>query len=267
MKSNLELMNLSGRTALITGGAGYIGQAFCETLAEAGANIAILDINQEKVAKTAEDIATRYNVDTMGLTVDLAKEQDVVAVPQQVADNLGGLNIVVNCAGFVGTSNLPGWGCAFEKQSIDTWRLVNEVNLTAPFALIQAATQLLRQSGHASIINIASIYAVVGPNMSLYDGTAIGNDAAYAASKGGLIQTTRWLSTVLAPEIRVNAISPGGIFRNQDPTFVKRYKQRTPLKRMGTEEDMKGALLFLASDLSAYVTGQNILVDGGWTSW
>ncbi|MBI9081302.1 MAG: SDR family oxidoreductase [Pseudodesulfovibrio sp.] len=267
MKNNLELMDLSGRTALVTGGAGHIGQAFCETLAEAGANIAVLDIDQERVTEVSKDIAARYKVKTMGLTVDLAKQESVVAAPQQVADQLGSLDILINCAGFVGTSDLPGWGCEFEGQSVDTWRLVTEVNLTAPFALIQAATELLRKSGHGSIINIASIYAVAGPDMSLYDETKMGNDAAYAASKGGLVQMTRWLSTVLAPEIRVNAISPGGIFRNQDPKFVERYKQRTPLKRMGTEEDMKGALLFLSSDLSSYITGQNILVDGGWTTW
>ncbi len=103
--------------------------------------------------------------------------------------------------------------------------------------------------------------------MSLYEDTAMGNPAAYAASKGGLTQLTRWLSTVLAPDIRVNCISPGGIARGQDEKFVKRYETRTPLKRMGKEEDMKGALLYLASDLSAYVTGQNLLVDGGWTAW
>lgn len=267
MKSNQELMNLKGRTALITGGAGYIGKAFCETLAEAGANIAVLDINEENVTAVAADIAEKYGVRTMGLTVDLAVQESVVSSPQKVADELGSLDIVVNCAGFVGTSKLPGWGCPFEGQSVDTWRLVNEVNLTAPFALIQAATELLRASGHGSVINVASIYAVAGPDMSLYEGTKMGNDAAYAASKGGLVQLTRWLATVLGPDIRVNCISPGGVFRNQDPKFVERYEQRTPLKRMGTEEDMKGAMLFLASDLSAYITGQNIHVDGGWTIW
>ena len=104
--------------------------------------------------------------------------------------------------------------------------------------------------------------------MSLYDDTAMGNPAAYGASKGGLIQLTRYLATVLGPDnIRVNCISPGGIARGQDEKFVARYEARTPLKRMGTEEDMKGTILYLASDLSAYVTGQNLLVDGGWTAW
>nr|WP_321514096.1 SDR family oxidoreductase [uncultured Pseudodesulfovibrio sp.] len=267
MKSIHQLMDLTGRTALITGGAGYIGTAFCEALAEVGANIAVLDIAEDRVHATASKLAEIYSVKTMGLTVNLSDEAAVVAAPAQVKETLGSLDIVVNCAAFVGTSGLSGWVTPFEEQSVDTWRAALETNLTACFALIQAATPFLRESGHGSVINIGSTYGVVGPDMSLYEGTAMGNPAAYAASKGGLTQLTRWLATTLAPDIRVNCISPGGIARGQDEKFVERYKARTPMKRMGTEEDMKGALLYLASDLSAYVTGQNLLVDGGWTTW
>jgi NAD(P)-dependent dehydrogenase (short-subunit alcohol dehydrogenase family) len=268
MKKIKELMDLSGRTALVTGGAGYIGHAFCDALAENGANVAVLDIDPARAEETADAVASEYGVKTMGLGVDLADTPTVVAVPAKVAEALGGLDILVNCAGFVGTSKLSGWVTEFEEQSVDTWRAALETNLTAPFALIQAATPLLRASGHGSVVNIGSTYGVVGPDMSLYEGTAMGNPAAYGASKGGLTQLTRWLATVLGPDnIRVNCISPGGVARGQDPKFVERYVTRTPLKRMGTEEDMKGALLYLASDLSAYVTGQNLLVDGGWTAW
>lgn len=260
-------MDLTGRTALITGGAGHIGMAFAEALAEVGASVALLDIDAERTAEAAETLAGKYGVKSVGLAVDLSDEAAVVAAPVQVAETLGGLDVVVNCAGFVGTSNLSGWVTSFEKQSVDTWRDALEVNLTAPFALIQAATPYLRESGHGSVINIGSTYGVVGPDMSLYEGTPMGNPAAYAASKGGLTQLTRWLATTLAPDIRVNCISPGGVHRGQPEAFVERYEARTPLGRMGTEEDMKGALLYLASDLSAYVTGQNIMVDGGWTAW
>ena len=267
MKSIKQLMDLTGRTALITGGAGYIGTAFCEALAEAGANIAVLDIATDRVQESASKLAATYSVKTLGLTVNLSDEAAVVAAPKKIKDEMGSLDIVVNCAAFVGTSGLTGWVTPFEEQSVATWRAALETNLTACFALIQAATPFLRESGHGSVINIGSTYGVVGPDMSLYEGTAMGNPAAYAASKGGLTQLTRWLATTLAPNIRVNCISPGGIARGQDEKFVNRYKERTPMKRMGTEEDMKGALLYLASNLSAYVTGQNLLVDGGWTAW
>jgi NAD(P)-dependent dehydrogenase (short-subunit alcohol dehydrogenase family) len=107
-----------------------------------------------------------------------------------------------------------------------------------------------------------------GPDNRLYEGMeGVGNAAAYAASKGGILQLSRWLATSLAPSVRVNAISPGGIERGQDPTFIDRYAARTPMGRMGTEDDLKGAIAFLSSDLSTYVTGQNIVVDGGWTAW
>ena len=267
MRSIEQLQSLTGRRALVTGGAGHIGRAFCETLAELGADVAVLDLDEAACAAVAEDLDKRFSVRTHPLGADLADEERMRAAPAEVAEVLGGLDILVNCAAFVGTSGLTGWVTPFEEQSVDTWRAALEVNLTAAFALIQAATPHLRASGRGSVVNIASTYAVVGPDMGLYEGTAMGNPAAYAASKGGLVQLTRWLATVLAPDVRVNCISPGGVARGQDPDFVARYEARTPMRRMGTEEDMKGALAYLASDLSAYVTGQNLLVDGGWTVW
>ena len=167
----------------------------------------------------------------------------------------------------MGTSDLQGWVADFESQSVETWRRALEVNLTAAFDLSKGLSSKLKSGGHGSIINVASIYGINGPDYSLYEGTDMGNPAAYAASKGGLLQLTRWLSTTLAPHIRVNAISPGGIFRNQPPQFVKRYEARTPLGRMATENDIQGAAIYLASDLSAFMTGQNLIVDGGWTTW
>src|SRR5262249_36596755 len=126
---------------------------------------------------------------------------------------------------------------------------------------------LLAGSGHGAVINVASIYGIVGPNLALYTATDLGNPAAYAASKGGLLQLTRWLATVLAPRVRVNAISLGGVRRAQPDAFVERYQRHTPVGRRAREEDVKGAVVYLASDLSAYVTGHNLVVDGGWTTW
>ena len=173
----------------------------------------------------------------------------------------------MNVAALVGSTALPGWACAFEEQRADTWRRALEVNLTGPFVLTQAAAPLLAASGRGSIINLGSIYGIVAPDPALYTGTSMGSPAAYAASKGGLLQLTRWLATMLAPRIRVNAISPGGVWRSQPDAFRTRYEARTPLGRMAREEDLAGAVAFLASDLSAYVTGQNLVVDGGFTAW
>jgi len=267
METVKKLMDLSGRVALVTGGAGHLGRAMADALAELGASIAIIDRAEEDCRSTVEWLKARHPVAVLPFAVDLEDEAAVITLPCRVAEALGSLDILVNCAAFVGTSGLEGWNEPFESQSVDTWRRAIEVNLTAVFALTQAAAPLLKSKGHGSIINISSIYGVHGPDLSLYQGTEMNNPAAYAASKGGLLQFTRWCATVLAPQIRVNAITPGGVFRNQDEKFVERYVEKTPLKRMACEEDFKGVISFLASDLSAYVTGQNIAVDGGWGVW
>ncbi len=267
MKSISNLMSLKDRVAVVTGGAGYIGTAFCEALAEVGASIVVLDISLEKSESIAKTIQERYGVETLPIGVDLSLEDEVKTVPQIVLQKFGRLDILVNCAAFVGTSNLKGWATPFLEQQSNTWREALEVNLTSAFVLTQGCTEALKKSGHGTIINIGSTYGAVGPDMRLYEGTTMGNPAAYAVSKGGLLQFTRWLATVLSPEIRVNILSPGGIWRNQPKKFVDKYLGQTPLKRMATEEDLKGAIVYLASDMSAYVTGQNLMVDGGWTVW
>ena len=267
MASIREQMDLHDRTAIITGGAGYLGRTMAHTLAEAGANIALVDLNAEKIADVCKDLEVRWGIKTCGIDVDLENKEQRRQVVEKTVDALGGLDILINNAAFVGTSNLSGWGVPFEQQETETWRRALEVNLTAVFDLTQTAVPYLKESGHGNIINVASIYGIVGPDPRLYSDLPMFNPAAYAASKGGVVQFTKWCSTVLAPEIRVNAITPGGIFRNQDPAFLERYESRTPLKRMAHEDDFIGATVFLASDLSKYITGQNIVVDGGFSVW
>lgn len=267
MKTLKELMSLDNRVAIVTGGGGYIGSVFCETLAEMGASVAVLDLNQGKCDKVAERIAIRSGGEALPLSVDLANEEQVQAISDKIMAQFGRIDILVNCASFVGTSDLTGWAVPFSEQSAETWRMALEINLTAVFVLIQKLVEPMKKSGKGSIINVGSIYGIVGPDFDLYEGTNMGNPAAYAVSKGGLLQFTKWLSTALAPDIRVNAITPGGVWRNQPERFLNKYIGKTPLQRMATEEDMKGALAYLASDLSAYVTGQNLVVDGGFTSW
>ncbi len=251
MRTLKELMDLKGRTALITGGAGHLGFAIAESLAELHADIILLDVDNSQTARKAKDLQKEYEVKAIALPVDLTDKGEIASVPSLVKKEFGRLNILVNCAALVGTSKLKGWAVPFEKQNLDTWRMALEVNLTAVFALVQSCENLLKHSKGASIINISSIYGMVGPDMQLYEGTDLGNPAAYAASKGGLLQLTRWLATVMAPKVRVNAITLGGVFRNHKEPFLSRYKNRTPLKRMATEEDLKGAAAYLASDLSS----------------
>jgi NAD(P)-dependent dehydrogenase (short-subunit alcohol dehydrogenase family) len=162
---------------------------------------------------------------------------------------------------------MDGWAVPFGEQTVEAWDRALRVNLTSAFVLVQEARDLLGASGAGSVILFGSIYGQVGPDRSLYEGTSIANPAAYGASKGAIAQLARTLATTLAPSVRVYVITPGGIERGQPDAFVSRFRARTPLARMAVEEDVKGAVAFLASNLSAYVTGQEIVVDGGWTVW
>jgi NAD(P)-dependent dehydrogenase (short-subunit alcohol dehydrogenase family) len=259
-----ELSNLSGRRALITGATGGLGRVFADTLAELGADLILVDLPGSNFQILNEDLNKRWGIRVENHICDLEDQNQRTELIKKLRHSGLGLNILINNAAFVGTSDLPGWGVPFENQSIDTWRRALEVNLTAVFDLSKGLFPLLRASKTGSIVNIASIYGVFGPDWSLYEGTSMSNPAAYAASKGGLIQLTRWLATTISPDVRVNAISPGGIFRNQPEEFVKRYQAKTPLGRMGNEEDFRGAIAYLTSDLSRYVTGANMVIDGGW---
>lgn len=267
MRSVRELMDLSGRVAVITGGAGGIGRVLAESLAEVGAGVVIVDIDAEAAGAVARGLKEGHGVAAAAYGVDLQDIDRLRNVPGMVVAEFGRLDILVNCAALVGESELQGWAVPLPQQAVGPWVAALAVNLIAPFVLTQAAADALRASGHGAVINIASIYGMVGPDPRLYEGTLTFNPAAYAASKGGLLQLTRWFATMLAPGVRVNAIVPGGVWRGHADPFLARYVERTPLRRMATEEDLKGAVVFLASDLAAYVTGQQLVVDGGWTAW
>jgi NAD(P)-dependent dehydrogenase (short-subunit alcohol dehydrogenase family) len=267
MRTLRQLTDLRDRVALITGGAGHIGHVIGESLAELGASVAVLDIDQTAAGASASEIAHSYKVKTLAIAVDLTDITAVQSAPKRVVAEFGRLDIVIHSAAYGGDTRFPGWAVPFDEQTIEAWDRALRVNLTSAFALAQAARQPLIDSGHGSIVLISSIYGLVGPDMSLYEGTTMNNPAGYGASKGGLLQLMRYLATVLAPQIRVNAISPGGVWRQQAEQFHARYQSRTPLGRMATEEDLKGAAAYLSSDLSSYVTGHNLVVDGGWTVW
>jgi NAD(P)-dependent dehydrogenase (short-subunit alcohol dehydrogenase family) len=265
MRDLRALMDMRGRRALITGGAGYLGRTMADSLAELGAELILVDAPGASTQKVADDISKRHNTNVTALHFDLENIDDRTSLFGLVEKE--GLSVLINNAAFVGTTGLTGWAEPFEQQSVETWRRALEVNLTASFHLCQLFSSSLKNGPGASIINIGSIYGIWGPDFSLYEGTGMANPAAYGASKGGLIQFTRWLATALAPDVRANVIAPGGVARGQPKSFVKRYTERTPLKRMATEEDFRGAVAYLASDLSAYVTGQVLSVDGGWGIW
>jgi NAD(P)-dependent dehydrogenase (short-subunit alcohol dehydrogenase family) len=267
MSTIRDLSNLKGRRALITGSTGALGRIISDTLAELGADLVLLDRPGSDLDIMSACLRERWNVNVECEVCDLENQTQRTELMASLKGSGKGLNILINNAAFVGTSDLTGWSVPFEQQTVKTWRRALEVNLTAIFDLCQGLTPLLKEAHGANIINIASIYGITGPDWGLYEGTSMSNPAAYGASKGGLIQFTRWLATTIAPHIRVNSISPGGIFRSQPATFLRRYEAKTPLGRMATEDDFRGVIAYLGSDMASYVTGQNLVVDGGFGVW
>lgn len=251
---------LTGRTAVVTGGAGPLGRALTTALAAAGATVLVVD----RVG--AEHQAARLGAGHVGITADLLRAEDLASVEDAVTRH-GACDVLVHNAAFTGTSGVPGYAVPFAEQTDEAFAAAAWLNLTVPFSLTRRLAPLLRAGGHGSVIMVSSIYGLVGPNMALYEGTTMGNPAAYGATKGGLVQLTRYLATVLAPDVRVNGFAPGGIERGQDQAFIDRYSRLTPLGRMAREQDFAGVVTWLAGDGSAYVTGQTVAVDGGWTAW
>lgn len=265
MRTVLQLLDLRGRRALISGAAGHVGRTACETLLELGARIAMLDLDGGRLETRQQELSGCG--ETVVLPCDLGRESVTRQAVRRAIDVLGGIDILIHCAGYTGDTKRPGWAEPFDHQTTAALEDAMRVNVTSAFVMVQEARESLAASGHGSVVLVASIYAMLGPDMRMYRNTTMANPIGYGLSKGALLQLARYLATLLAPKVRVNAISPGGLSRRQPRSFVRQYERRVPLGRMGSEEELKGAVAYLSSDLSTYVTGQNLVVDGGWSAW
>ena len=265
---NLEsAKSFKNKTVLITGATGPLGVAFSGMFASMGAKLILTDIDIKKGEALVSKINKDSETTAKFVAMNLEKEEERSKSCKSIVESVESLDVLINNAALTGDSEVEDYVALFSDQSDLSFARALTVNLLAPFSIVRNLLPLLEKSSTASIINIASIYGLVGSVPTLYGKSGLRTPAAYAASKGGLIQLTRYLATSLAPKIRVNAIAPGGIERNQDAEFIEAYANRTPLGRMATEQDICGAVRWLASSESSYVTGQVIAVDGGWTAW
>lgn len=260
-----ELFSLEGKRIAITGAAGHLGSALSLAVADTGADLYLVDCDSAGLEVLGASLEVRATGSVELFTADLESQVARETFAAALSDRTQHLDGLVHNAAFVGTSKMEGWAVGFEDQSLETWRRALEVNVTAPFHLTQLLLPLLKAASASSVVTVGSVHGIIGPDWRLYESLQMGNPAAYAASKAALIQLTTWLSTTLAPSIRCNAVSPGGLERSQPRKFVTRYAARTPIGRMGRESDILGAIVFLLSDASSYVTGQNLVVDGGYT--
>jgi NAD(P)-dependent dehydrogenase (short-subunit alcohol dehydrogenase family) len=268
-----DKFDLGGNVAVVTGGAGIIGQHFCAGLAESGAKVAVVDLQEEKAQELAQTLSEKYDNKVIGVGCDVSEVKSVKAMVMQVVAELGEIDILHNNA--AGKSDdLDAFFAPFEEYSIDQWRQITAVNLDGMFLVAQAVgKQMVSQEKGGSIIQTASIYGIMGPDHRIYEGSfyldrQINTPAVYSASKAAVVGLTKYLATYWAEKkIRVNTLTPGGVESGQNEEFKDRYSSRIPMNRMANAHEMVGALLYLASDASSYVTGQNIIVDGGLNAW
>ena len=271
-----EKFDLTGRVAVVTGGVGLLGAEFCRTLAEAGAAVAVVDLNGPASQAVVDTLATD-GYRALAIPTDITEPDSVTATVEKVLSTFGRLDVLVNSAALdpkfdpdaVSKGITPG---AFEDYPLDLWNSALNVNLTGMFLMTQACVRpMLEQGKKGSIVNICSTYGLNGPDQRIYvkEGRRVAfKPVYYTVTKAGVMGFTKYLAAYYAgTEIRVNALTPGGVFNNHEEYFVTNYSAKTILGRMAKKDEMNGALLFLASDASSYMTGNNVVVDGGWTAW
>jgi len=271
-----DKFDLSGRVAVVTGGAGLLGKEFCRTLAEAGSSVVVADLDRKSAERVVESL-TDSGYRAISYPLDVTRIESVRELASATISEFGGLDILVNSAALdpkfdpdaAAKGIAPG---AFEDYPLEQWNAALSVNLTGMFLVTQACVApMIEQGKKGSIINICSTYGLNGPDQRIYikDGERVAyKPVYYTTTKAGVLGFTKYLAAYYAEtDIRVNALTPGGVFNDHEDYFVKNYSAKTIMGRMAEKDEMNGALLFLASDASSYMTGNNLVVDGGWTAW
>lgn len=273
-----DAFDLSGRVAVITGGAGLLGRQHAAALAEAGASIVVLDLAEAGPAEAAAAIQSAHNREAAGLVADITVKDDVDRAIAETVRRFGQIDILINNAAMTvksGGAQTDQYFAKFEDYPVALWERALQVHLTGTFLCCQAAGRQMVAQQRGVILNIASDVGTISPDHRIYDGMVsphtgrpFNTPASYATAKAGIINLTRYLATYWAKDgIRVNALSPGGVYNGHEPAFVGNLTERIPLGRMAEPDEYRGAVLFLVSDASSYMTGANLIVDGGRTAW
>jgi NAD(P)-dependent dehydrogenase (short-subunit alcohol dehydrogenase family) len=263
-----DLFRLDGKVAIITGAAGLLGDQHAIALSELGATVVLTDLKVDVCEARAARIAQGTRRAAIGLECDVTQGASWEALVEQVTARFGHVDVLINNAAFTTRSQSDHYGAPFEEFPLEDWNQVLEVNLTGTFLGCQVVGRHMLERSSGSIINFASLYGVVSPHHRMYPDTGIYQPVAYSVSKAGVLALTRYLATLWADRgVRVNAITPGGVFNAHPETFASRYARLSPMGRMAHESEMRGAVIYLASAASAYCTGHNLVVDGGWTAW
>lgn len=259
-----DKFSLTGKVIVITGGMGLIGKAFTEACLQFGSSVMIADIDKAEPEKNADKLNERFKGRAAGISIDVGKRNDVIRLKDETLKKFGRIDGLVNCH----QNKTAKFFAKFEEYTDENWDAVIETNLKGTYLTCQIIGSYMAEKGSGSIINMPSTYSVVAPNQNLYHGTSLGCPAAYSASKGGVMALSQYLATYWADKgVRVNQITPHGVWNNHEDKFEENFSRFSPLKRMSYNHEVAGAAVFLLSDASSYVTGDNVRVDGGWTAW
>lgn len=267
MSSTTPSFDLTGKVIVITGGAGILGSRMTRALAEHGAKVAVVDRHADKAREVAAAVGADDRV--LGFGADVTDRAGLESLARDVEAKLGPVDVLVNNV----ATKSENFFEPFETFPLADWNEVMNVNTTGVMLACQVFGGAMAQRGHGSIITTLSIYGIVAPDQriyegSLYEGRAINTPAVYSASKAALLGLTKYLASYWGHRgVRVNAITPGGVYSGQNETFTQRYSARVPLGRMAKVDEMSGAIVYLASDASSYVSGHNLVVDGGLSAW
>jgi len=265
--TQINLFDLTGRTALITGGGGLLATEHAIALGCYGAAIVLADFNLEKCAAAA-DALKQQGINAIAKYCDATSKESWQKLAADTVEQFGSIEILVNNAGFTNQSKSANFDNSFEDFPLEDWNAIMGVNLTGTFLGCQVVGKYMLKQAKGSIINLASLYGVVSPNHNIYPGTGISQPVAYSVSKHGVIGLTKYIATLWASKgVRVNSLTPGGIFNGHKGIFLERFQQLNPIGRMSDKTELRGAVVYLASDASSHVVGHNLVVDGGWTAW
>ncbi len=268
IKNTQDLFRLDGKVAVITGAAGLLGEQHAIALSDFGATVVLTDLNLDVIQERTHAITARTGLPAMAVRCDVTQIADWEALLHQVRSQFGRVDVLINNAAFTNQSRSANFSAPFTEFPLEDWDQILKVNLTGSFLGCQIIGKQMLEQGQGSIINLASLYGVVSPNHKMYPGTGINQPVAYSVSKAGVLALTRYLAGLWGEKgIRVNSITPGGVFNNHNELFVERFSNLNPMGRMERKEELRGAIVYLASDASTYCNGHNLIVDGGWTIW
>ena len=261
-----KLFDLSGRVGIITGAAGNLGSKYAEGLSQAGANLVLADIDYQTCKKIGKKIENDYDVKTLSIKLDLNDKSSIKKMISNTVKKFSKIDVLINNAAYQGTTKTRK--LKFEEFPLSEWNKAVSVNLTGIFLTCQEGGKIMKKQKNGNIINISSTYGLVAPDQRIYGNSGQNAAVFYSATKAAITNLTRYLASYWSRSgIRVNTLSPGGVKRTQDSDFIKRYSEKTMLGRMAQNTEYVGAIIFLSSDASSYMTGSNLIIDGGWTAW